>query len=291
MTRLTLAAAAAAFSAMLCAAAAVTTARAERRQAALDWLAPPPARDAGSRRSRSWVPRIPLLPSSAAERDLIPKALAMVGWDLTPEEWQALRVVSAFACGLALSFMALLTLGRPLFAAGGAAGGLLLGQGLPEQVWKLFAHRRRQAIDADLLPFVDLLGVLTASGETFEHAAELACAELPGVLATEFSRMLAAQRAHALRLPAALRALALRLDHPEVRYLAAAIPDAAEIGRGMGDTLLAIARNLRAMRNEDVLRRAQSQGISANALLAFAATLPTVLLIVYPGLRLILAHF
>ncbi len=291
MTRLTLAAAAAAFAAVLFAAAAVTTANTERRQAALDWLAPRPAHAAGSRRFRRWVPQIPLLAPSAAERDLIPKSLAMVGWDLTPEEWQALRGVSAFACGMALSFIALFTLGRPLFAAGGAVAGFLLGQGLPEQVWKLAAHRRRQAIDADLLPFVDLLGVLTASGETFEHAAALACAELPGVLATEFSRMLAAQREQALRLPAALGALAGRLDHPEVRYLAEAIPDAAEIGRGMGDTLLAIAGNLRAMRNEDVLRRAQGQGVSANALLAFAATLPTVLLIVYPGIRLILAHF
>lgn len=289
MTRLALAAALAAFFAVLCAAAAYSTRKTERRQAALDWLAPRTSE--GPRRTRGWIPQIRILTPTAAERVLIPKALAMVGWDLTPEDWQALRVMAAIFSALVLAFIVLLTIGRPLFALAGALCGVMLGQGLPEQVWKLAARRRRQAIDADLLPFVDLLGVLTASGETFEDAARLACDELPGVLTTEVRRMLAAQHAHALRLPAALRALAARLDHPEVRYLAEAIPDAAEVGRGMGDTLLAISRNLRVMRHEDILRKAQSQGVSSNAILALAATVPTVLLIVYPGFRVILQHF
>lgn len=285
--RLTLGAALAVFFAVVCAAAAYTTALAERRQSALDWLTP----RVGATRAHSWLPRLQLLTPTSAEQELIPKALAMVGWDLTPAEWQALRLVAAGACALLLAFLSLALIGRPLFAAGGALAGILLGQGLPEQAWKAAAARRRRQIEADLLPFVDLLGVLTASGETFESAAQLACDELPGALATEVRRMLSAQREQSLRLPAALRTLAARLDHPEVRYLADAIPDAAEVGRGLGETLLAISRNLRAMRNEGILRRAQSQGISSNAVLALAATVPTVLLIVYPGFRVILKNF
>lgn|GEM_PF-6953053 len=291
--RLVLVAALAVFFSVLCAAAAYTTAQAERRQSALDWLTPRarPSPAAGGTRGHSWLPRLHLLTPTAAEQALIPKALAMVGWDWTPSEWQALRLVAAGGCALILAFLALALLGRPLFAGVAALAGILLGQGLPEQAWKAAAGRRRHQVEADLLPFVDLLGVLTASGETFESAAQLACDEIPGVLADEVRRMLAAQREQSLRLPAALRALAARLDHPDVRYLADAIPDAAEVGRGLGETLLAIARNLRAMRNEDILRHAQNQGISSNALLALAATVPTVLLIMYPGFRLILKNF
>lgn len=264
--------------AVLLAAAAVASAGAERRRALRAWLEGPA--EAPARRRAGARP-------AGAAADRLRADLARVGWAIGVEEWAAIRVAVAGACGLLLALLAGMVSGRLLFALPAALVGVLIGQGAPVIAWQAAVGRRQRRVDAELLAFTDLLGVLVEAGMPFDSAARWACAETRGVLAGEFSRVLAAREHQAVGTQAALTALAERLGHPEVRYLADAIADGAEMGRGLGDSLRGAAAALRAMRYEALQRRAQTQGIHSGLLLSVFATIPTLLIIIYPGLRLI----
>lgn len=221
--------------------------------------------------------------------------MAKAGWEgIHAEQWVALRVTAAAAGAVVLGAVA-----QSLPVFGGlpsrvgatvlAVGlGALAGQGLPQVAWRIAAVRRGRRTETELLQFVDLLAVLVEAGLGFEDAARWVCREQGGLLGAEFGRVLGASEHQSVGTAAALGALADRLAHPEVRYLADAIADGSEMGRGMGATLRAAAGALRAMRYEALQHRAQSQGISSSVILALCAALPTGLLILYPGLRLML---
>ena len=271
--------------AVLAAAAAWSARRAERRRALRAWLGGHPdvrvGRGAGGREDPGAID--------------LRSQMAMAGWEgIHREHWAALRVTAAAACAIALGAVGaslavpgglLVRLGVTVLAAG---LGALVGQGMPQIAWQIAVARRRLRTEAELLGFVDLLAVLVEAGLGFEDAARWVCREQGGLLGAEFGRVLAAGEHQAVGTAAALEALADRLAHPEVRYLADAISDGTEMGRGMGHTLRAAAGALRAMRYEALQHRAQSQGISSSVLLALCAALPTGLLLLYPGLRLML---
>ena len=274
--------------AVLSAAAAWSLGRAERRQELMAWLG-------GARRERARV-RARTEAAGSVGADLRAQ-MALAGWEgMRLETWVSLRMAAAAAVGVVLAvgcsgLAARLPGGLPLRLLGivlvGALGAVL-GQGLPQLVWQMAVARRRRRTEAELLGFTDLLGVLVEGGLSFEAAARWVCREQGGLLSAEFARVLSAGEHQGVGTVAALGALAERLPHPEVRYLADAIGDGAEMGRGLGQTLRAAAGSLRAMRYEALQHRAQGQGISSSVLLALCAAVPTGLLILYPGLRLML---
>ena len=258
---------------VLAAASAWSAGRAERRRALRAWLG-------GGQRAEARAMRAAGGRAQAGAADMRAQ-MALAGWEgIHPEHWAALRGTAAAAGAIVLG-----AVGASLAVPGGmpvrlgatvlvAGLGALVGQGMPQLAWQLAVARRRRRTEAELLGF--------------EDAARWVCREQGGLLGAEFGRVLAAGEHQAVGTAAALGALAERLAHPEVRYLADAIADGSEMGRGMGHTLRAAAAALRAMRYEALQHRAQSQGISSSVLLALCAALPTGLLLLYPGLRLML---
>lgn len=232
-----------------------------------------------------------LLPVSDQTARTITQGLESAGWRLTVSEWQALHFgTAALLAALIGVSVRVVVHGMALVAVGLAVGGVA-GWPLPDTAWLLAMRRRRALVDAEILPFVDLLGMLSAAGLGFEGAVARACDEMPGVLATEFRRVLVAREHHALSSGAALKALAERLGHPEVRHLAEVVADGVEAGRGLPDALVAAAAGLRADRMQAIERKAQGQAMSSSVLLVLAALLPTALMILYPSLRLMAKAF
>ena len=256
-----------------------------------DWVRPVRDVPAGGG-ARGALRRVgALLPTNDRTAAVITQGLESVGWRLTVPEWQALHVVTAASLAAVIGVCARLTLHGLVFVAVGFAVGGVAGWPLPDTAWLLAVRRRRARVDAEILPFVDLLGMLSSAGLGFEGAVARACEDMPGVLAAEFRRVLVAREYHALSSGAALKALAERLGHPEVRHLAEVVADGVEAGRGLPDALEAAAAGLRSDRMQAIERKAQGQAMSSSVLLVLAALLPTALMILYPSFRLMSKAF
>jgi len=280
-----------AFLAVALAAIAHALGRGRNLAKAEDWVRPPNAPDT-HRERRGLGQRVgSLLPVTDHTAAVITAGLESVGWTWTVAEWQALHLASALCGALAGAAIAWGALHSVVFAGIALVVGGLLGWPVPDSAWLLAMRRRRARVDAEILPFLDVLGMLCGAGLGFEAAVVRACAEMPGVLAEEFRRLLVAREHHALSTRPALKALAERVEHPEVRHLAEVVTDGLEAGRGLAEALAAAAADLRAERLQAIERRAQGQAMSSSVLLVLAALLPTALMILYPSFRLMTKAF
>jgi tight adherence protein C len=191
-----------------------------------------------------------------------------------------------FLAGKAAAGLGGLVFGMFLGVVGGGVGrvlffGLGLGGGaffFPDLLLKAKASRRREEIRADLPDALDLLTVSVEAGLGFDGALAKLADHTRGPLADEFSLTLGQMRIGESR-QEALKALAERVDAPEVAAFVRAIVQSDQLGMSLGRLLRTQAIDARDRRQA----AAEERAMKAPVKMLF----PTVLCI-FPALFIII---
>ena len=187
----------------------------------------------------NFVPQTPMsVQLKARHNDKIIELLVRSGnpWGLQPEEYYALRFVTALVGLVSATGLSLLTI-LPIPAPLAMAGGALMGFVLPRVRLDSLRGKRKRAATRGLPEALDLLVITMNAGVSF-HAAIVAVAErLPdGVIRQELGRVVEDLRAGRSTVQA-LSDLARRTASVEVEAFAKSVVMAERLGSDTSDTL------------------------------------------------------
>ena len=172
------------------------------------------------------------------------------------DRFLVLRVVSIVAIPV-LAFLLLSVAGLEgttgLAAVALAAVACLLG---PDASLNRQVAERAKQVRIKLPDILDLLTISVEAGLGFEQALDRTAATVPGPLSDEFVRMLGEVKAGARRSDA-MRAMAERVDVPELRSFVLAILQADTFGVSIGRVLRAQADEARVKRRQQAEEQAQ----------------------------------
>lgn len=202
-----------------------------------------------------------------------------VGWSVN--EFLALRVLSSGG-GLVLGLVfALLWSAVPAMVAL-ALLGAVIGYSLPDQWLSYRVRRHREAIDRELLSFLDLLTLAAEAGLSIEQAITMASEELPGIVAHGFGVAIR-ERAMGQWTEHAWSDLADRMGHADLRLVLETIGRAGRFGARTATALRDIAETIRARRSEDAREHASRAGAAVVLPLAVFIMPAIVVLLAYPA--------
>jgi tight adherence protein C len=211
-------------------------------------------------------------------RKLLHKKLisANIREEISPEEFAALRFVTAFVIAVIVIYLAA-TMGRPLPAVLWpviAVGGYYFSDLWLNQVIGV----RRKAIVRALPYTLDLLTLSVEAGLDFIAAIQrLTQRAKPNALLTEFNHMLREIRLGTARSDA-LRSLADRLQIEEITSFTTLLIQADQLGASIGDVLRAQSDQLRTKR----FQAAESAGAKASQLILFP-----LVLVIFPAIFIV----
>ena len=188
---------------------------------------------------RNFLPQTPMAMQLKARNDnKIVELLVRSGnpWGLQPEEYYALRFVTALIGLVAATGLSLMTI-LPLPPIAAMFGGSLMGFVLPRVLLDSARGKRKKAATRGLPEALDLLVITMNAGVSF-HAALLAVAErLPdGVIKVELTRAVEDLRAGRSTIQA-LTDLSRRTASAEVEAFAKAVVMAERLGSDTSETL------------------------------------------------------
>lgn len=164
------------------------------------------------------------------------RLVAESGMDCTPNAACLLLIL----CGLLLAGALFLWHEEPL----PAVAGMLAGMSIPLIVWMFWRAKRIRTLQSQLPDALDLLARAVHAGESLDQAVELVGQKSAEPLAKEFRRI-SRQLAMGLSLPAAMRALAYRLQLMDVRILSTTLSVHRQTGGNLASTLERMAAVVR----------------------------------------------
>ena len=187
----------------------------------------------------NFVPQTPMsVQLKARQNGKIIELLVRSGnpWGLQPEEYYALRFVTALVGLVLATGLSLLTI-LPIPAPLAMVGGALMGFVMPRVRLDSIRGKRKRAATRGLPEALDLLVITMNAGVSF-HAAIVAVAErLPdGVIQTELTRVVEDLRAGRSTVQA-LTDLSRRTASAEVEAFAKSVVMAERLGSDTSDTL------------------------------------------------------
>ena len=187
----------------------------------------------------NFVPQTPMsLQLKARQNGKIIELLVRSGnpWGLQPEEYYALRYVTALVGLVGATGLSLLTI-LPVPAPIAMVGGAVMGFVIPRVRLDSIRGKRKRAATRGLPEALDLLVITMNAGVSF-HAAIVAVAErLPGgVIRTELARVVEDLRAGRSTVQA-LTDLSRRTASAEVEAFAKSVVMAERLGSDTSDTL------------------------------------------------------
>ena len=201
-------------------------------------------------------------------------------------EFIALRLAATAV--LAIAFLVITTVIRAdaLFVALGAILGAFTGYTLPGIALSIRVHERKRTMSRALPGALDMLALSTAAGLTLDGAMAQAASRWQTPLSVELRRYLAEMRIGRSRAEA-LRALADRVDLPEMTHLATVILQADVLGVPIANVLRERAIELRRERRqhaEELARVAPVKMLFPMALLIFPALFVVILGPIVPAI-------
>ncbi len=211
--------------------------------------------------------------------------LVAAGSAISAEQFGALRLLSAAGAAV-LGMLAGTAL---LGVLGSVPAGCLfaLGGYVAPDLWLASAlARRKEAIDRELLYFLDFLALAAQSGLSMDQAVEQVAAEFPGLLSSAFAQV-QAERGMGQWNEHALGGLAQRLGHKDVQTVVDALVRAGRFGSRTATVLRDLSVTIRRQRNEGAREHANRAG-AAIILPVAVFIMPTIILILaYPALTMV----
>ena len=175
---------------------------------------------------------------------------------ITPQQFMAAKAAAAIT-GLLFGLVAGGGFVKALFYALLFGGMLFM---LPDLFLRARASRRREQIRADIPDALDLLTVSVEAGLGFDGAMTKLTEHMDGPLASEFALTLGQMRVGESRAEA-LKALAERVDAPEVAAFTRSIIQSDQLGMSLGRILKAQAADARDRRQAAAEERAMKAPI------------------------------
>ncbi len=207
-----------------------------------------------------------------------------LGWAavaLDIDQFLALRVLSSGA-GLVVGLAFATLWAAPAAMVALALIGAVIGYSLPDQWLSNRVRRRREAIDRELLSFLDLLTLAAEAGLSIEQAITMASEELPGIVAHGFAVAIR-ERAMGQWTEHAWNDLADRMGHGDLRLVLETIGRAGRFGARTATALRDIGETIRARRSEDAREHANRAGAAVVLPLAVFIMPAIVVLLAYPA--------
>lgn len=215
------------------------------------------------------------------------RRLVWIGLAWTPEQFAALRLMACAGGVLVGVLAAAATLGSGASPATGCIGGLA-GYLAPNAWLASAVRRRREAIDRELLYFLDFLGLAAQAGLSVDNAVEAVARELPGILSAAFAQV-QSERGMGQWSEHALAGLATRLGHPDVQTVVDALIRAGRFGSETAGLLREVAAGIR--RRRGLAAREHANRVGAAIVLPVAVfILPAIVVVLgYPAVKLMTA--
>lgn len=228
---------------------------------------------------RAARPLRPFVPSRMFDRtsDWLVRAGEPLGLDAY--EFIALRIAGAAAVGIALFVVMAFIRREPLSLGLAALIGVLLGYAIPGFLLAWRVRTRKRAMSRALPGALDMLALSTAAGLTLDGSFAQVASRWETALSVELRRYLAEVRVGRDRRDA-VRALAQRVDLPEMSHLATVILQADILGVPIAGVLRDQASELRRQRRqhaEELARIAPVKMLFPMALLIFPALFVVIL--------------
>lgn len=201
-------------------------------------------------------------------------------------EFIALRIAAAVVLAITFLLVTSLIRAEALFVALGAILGMFTGYTLPGILLSIRIHERKRVMSRALPGALDMLALSTAAGLTLDGAIAQAASRWQTPLSVELRRYLAEMRIGRSRAEA-LRALAARVDLPEMTHLATVILQADVLGVPIANVLRERAIELRRERRqhaEELARVAPVKMLFPMALLIFPALFVVILGPIVPAI-------
>lgn|GEM_PF-1443878 len=213
------------------------------------------------------------------------RRLLWAGWALTAEQFAALRLLACGGGAVAAVLAGSGILGGAAAIPVGCIGAL--GGYLAPDAWLTAAlERRREAIDRELLYFLDFLALAAQAGLSMDNAIGEVARELPGILSAAFAQV-QAERGMGQWNEHALGGLAARLGHRDVQTVVDALVRAGRFGSRTADVLRDLSGTIRRQRNLAAREHANRAGAAIILPVALFILPSIVLLLGYPALRMV----
>ncbi len=198
-----------------------------------------------------------------------------------PTGWNAERVQALKGVGLVAGVLLGLLLG---LKHGAVATVLipvafgLIGFFVPDVLVKNMGEKRQQQLQRGLPDALDMMTVGVEAGLGFDSAMARVARNLQGPIAEEFARVLQEMQFGLSRIEA-LRALAERVELPELRRFVSAIVQSSELGISVGTVLREQAHEMRVLRRQRAEEKAQRMQVKILLPLIFCL-LPAMFIVV-----------
>ncbi len=230
---------------------------------------------------------------SSEYRDRVRAKLARAGkpWGSSDvDRMLASKVVFAMAgaaCMAVVALAAQLSVGMGVFLVAGAAmGGFLLPDSRLDEAIKA----RRKTIIRELPDVLDMLTISVTAGLGFDQALAKLAGTSKGEVVVEFERVTKEVNAGASR-KQALKAMAQRVDMPEMASFVAAVSQAESFGTPIATVLRTQADELRLRRRQAAEEEAQKAPVKMTIPLMLVILPATILLLLGPALESLLSVF
>lgn len=196
---------------------------------------------------QQFLPQSPVaLIDYAQENGGIKALLARSGnpWKINPEEYIALRILSAIA-GAGLSIVLVAMQLAPLPYPLAMIVGLLLGQFMPKLMLNSEWSKRKRALTRGLPEALDLLRICMNSGKNFSGSLKDTFDKLPkGIMKEELGRVIAEQNI-GKSIASSLESFSVRCPTDEVEAFVRTISQAETLGTDISSTIASQADEAR----------------------------------------------
>lgn len=177
-------------------------------------------------------------------------------WKINPEEYIALRMLSAIAGAGILILLVVIQL-VPLSYPLAMILGLVLGQFMPKILLDSEWSKRKRALTRGLPEALDLLRICMNSGKNFSGSLKDTFNKLPyGIMKEELGRIVAEQNI-GKSIAASLESFSVRCPTDEVEAVVRTISQAETLGTDISSTLAALADEIRVSYERAVEERTQ----------------------------------
>lgn len=219
----------------------------------IEMVAPELSRPFGERVTKPWLEKLAALAARFLPGNIVANTNMKLQRAGNPKRLKAaefigLKVLSAIIFTVIGIAAAVFLEAEPMYRVLAAIIGIVVGLTLPDSILDHIIRERQRLVRKSLADCLDLLVVSAEAGLGFDGAVAKVVEKMKGPLAEEFNKALQDMSVGRTRMEA-LRAMAQRINMPEMTTFVAAIHQADMLGVSISHVLRVQAESLRSLRN------------------------------------------